>query len=178
MPLFEQSVKTVADYTNPLLMVPELQSTTPTAVIAELCATLERAGRLNDPAAFQSAVLARELLSPTSFSPGWALPHARFKGLAQLSFALARTRQPLVWTGDSRARVQTIFLFAVPELEARTYLSLVAALAKLSQSSDLLEQLLRAPDARAMYEVLEQIPLRRPQPPAAGNGAIRSLRAR
>jgi mannitol/fructose-specific phosphotransferase system IIA component (Ntr-type) len=178
VPLFENFLKTVADYTSPDLIVPELLSDTADGVITELCGTLERAGRLHDPPAFQAAVRARELMSPTSFSEGWALPHARLKGLSQLSFALARTRQPVVWPGDGRARVQTVFLFAVPEFEARTYLNLISALAKLNQTSDLLQQLLSAPDARSMYEVLEEVPLRRPQPPALATGVIRSLRAR
>jgi mannitol/fructose-specific phosphotransferase system IIA component (Ntr-type) len=129
-------------------------------VIAELCAILERHGRINDSAAFLNAVINRESLCPTSTAPGWALPHARHRGITQLSFVLARSAQPLVWFGEGTIRPQIIFLFAVPEAEAKTYLSVVAAVAKLSQNLALLAQLHTAPDAQAMIEVLGQVPLR------------------
>src|SRR5438270_8906732 len=147
-------------------MVPELQSKAAPAVIAELCSVLQRQGRLSDPAAFHDAIMARELISATSIAPGWALPHARLKGLTQLSFALARSSQPLVWFGEGGARPQTVFLFAVPEAESKTYLNLIAAVARLSQNPVLLEQLVRAPDGGSMFEVLEQVALRQRGPAA------------
>ena len=156
----DKSLKTLADYTSPALMVPELQSKAAAGVIAELCSVLQRQGLLNDPASFYDAVMTRELLSTTSFAPGWALPHARLKGLSQLSFALARSSQPIVWSGESGFRPQTVFLFAVPEEEAKTYLNVIAAVGRLNQNTALLEQLQHAPDGKTMFGVLEQIPLR------------------
>jgi mannitol/fructose-specific phosphotransferase system IIA component (Ntr-type) len=156
----DQSLKTLADYTSPGLMVPELRSNVAAGVIAELCSLLQRQGRLNDSAAFYEAVMRRELLSTTSFGSGWALPHARLKGLRQLSFALARSSQPLVWFGESGFRPQTVFLFAVREEEVKTYLDVIAAVARLNQNTALLEQLLHAPNGKTMFGVLEQIPLR------------------
>jgi mannitol/fructose-specific phosphotransferase system IIA component (Ntr-type) len=155
----DQSLKTLADYTSPALMVPELQSKVAAGVIAELCSVLQRQERLNDSATFYDAVMHRELLSTTLIAPGWALPHARLKGLRQLSFALARSSQPLVWFGESGFGPQTVFLFAVPEEEAKTYLNVIAALARLNQNTALLEQLLHAPDGKTMFGVLGQIPL-------------------
>jgi mannitol/fructose-specific phosphotransferase system IIA component (Ntr-type) len=146
-------------------MVPELQSRTAPDVIAELCSLLQRNERLPNSAAFYEAVMAREFLSPTSIPPAWALPHARLQGIAQLSFALARSSQPLVWFHEGGIRPQTVFLFAVPEGEARTYLSLVAAVARLNQNRVLLEQLRRAPDGKSMFKVLEQVHLREPRRP-------------
>jgi mannitol/fructose-specific phosphotransferase system IIA component (Ntr-type) len=156
-------LNTLADYTSTELMLPQVRSTTAADVISELGDALDRAGRLKDRAAFVEAVLARELISPTSFSTGWALPHARLPDLPQLSFALARTAQPLTWIGEKAARIQTVWLFAVPEPETKAYLNLIAAVAKLSQNNTLIEQILRAPDNRTMYSVLEQVPLRRLQ---------------
>lgn len=170
--------ETLANYTSPALMVPALQSRAPKEVIAELCSTLQRDGQLSDKASFYDAVMARELMSATSISPGWALPHARLKGLAQLSFVMARSSQPLVWFGENGLRVQTVLLFAVPEAEAKTYLSLIAAVAKLSQNDGLVEQLLRAPDSQSMFAVLRQVPLRQPRLPAIGSFKPRSLETR
>lgn len=155
-------------------MVPELESQAGAAVIAELCSVLQRQGRLSDPAAFYDAVMTRELMSATSIAPGWALPHARLKGLAQLSFALARSSQPLFWFGEAGFRLRTVFLFAVPEAEALTYLNLIAAVARLSQNPVLLEQLVRAPDRQSMFEVLQHVPLRQRGPAAVANSTTQS----
>lgn len=151
----EQTLKTLADFTSATLMVPELHTRTATGVIAELCSMLQRQGRLSDSARFYDAVLRRELLCTTAIEPGWALPHARLKEISQLSFALARSSQPLVWLGGLGP--QTVFLFAVPEAEAKTYLNVVSAVARLTQSPALLEQLRRAPDGEAMFAVLRQV---------------------
>src|SRR6266404_5655801 len=69
-------LNTLADYTSPALMVPELQSKVAAGVITELCSLLERQERLSDSAALYEAVITRELLSPTTIAPGWVLPHA------------------------------------------------------------------------------------------------------
>jgi nitrogen PTS system EIIA component len=159
---------TIAHYTSPGLMLPKLTQQEPTAVIKELCSALKREGRLTDTASFYKMVVSNEQRRSTAISPGWALPHARVKGLDQLSFALGRSITPLDWFGQSAERVQMVFLFAVPETAAAKYLTLVSGLAKLNQDPAMLEKLFYAPDSAAMFEVLDQIKLRQPKTPAAG----------
>jgi PTS system fructose-specific IIC component len=156
----DQSLKTLSDYTNPALMVPELSSKTAAGVIAELCSVLEGQGLLSDSSAFYDAVMARESLSQTVIAPGWALPHARLKWLTQLSFVLARSSQPLDWFGKGGIRPEMVFLFAVPESKAKTYLDLIAAVARLTQNVTLIEELRQATDGKMMFSILGQVPLR------------------
>ena len=165
--------RTLADFTSPALIIPELHLGAATEAIALLCCLLHQEGGVRDSAAFCGAVMAREFLSPTSLPPGWALPHARLQSITQLSFALARSAQPLVWCAESSIRPQIVFLFAVPESEAKTYLRVVSAVAKLSQNEFLFEQLRTAPDAHAMLEVLGQVPLRIRGLPPAVSASIR-----
>jgi PTS system fructose-specific IIC component len=140
-------------------MIPDAKGVTAPDVISELCEQLDRENRLGDRVAFMEAVMAREKMSPTSFPPGWALPHARIGNLSQLSFGLARTPQPFPWLGFPAAHVRLVWLFAVPELATKAYLNLVASIARLSQNASLVEQLIRAQDARNMFAILEQVPL-------------------
>ena len=155
----------IADYTAPALLLPEPRGITAAEVIGELVEALERAGRLTDRASFLDAVLAREKMSPTCLPIGWATPHARLPNLPQLSFALARPTRPLPWICSSKPLVQVIWLFAVPEQETRAYLNLIASVARFSQHSMRVEQLLVAPDARAMFDMLKEVPLRRSHQP-------------
>lgn len=159
-PLIAMSSNCLADYTSSSLMVSQLRGREPTAVIAELCGALERENRVPAYSLFYDAVIAREQLSSTAIGAGWALPHARLQGLPRLSFALGRTSRPLAWSVGARCPIHTVFLFAAPESEAKTYLALISAVAKLSQNPGLVEQLKSAPDPAAMFAVLHQAPLR------------------
>jgi mannitol/fructose-specific phosphotransferase system IIA component (Ntr-type) len=162
-------MSTLAQHTSPELIVSQLRSRTAAGVIGELCATLEREGRVKDPLSFYNAVMSHEALSSTAISPGWALPHARVPGLERLSFALGRSAAPLDWLQHGGEPVQLIFLFAVPETDGVSYLTLISGLAKLSQDPIRMERLLRAPDNQAMLEVLKQIRLPQPRPAAIQN---------
>lgn len=168
------SAQKLADYTTPALMVPQLQSQGRAAVIVELCALLQREGRLHDLTTFSDAVMRREQLSSTSIACGWALPHARLNGLPRLTFTLARSSQPFVWSTEALCPVHTVFLFAAPEPEAKTYLNLISAVARLSQNSALVDQLRRAPDARNMFAVLQQVPVFRATPVIPASAARRA----
>ena len=150
-------MSTVADYTERSLMVPLLRSRDAAAVVAELCSTLECQKRIGDLLPFYHGVISHEALSATVISPGWALPHARVAGIPQLCFALGRTAEPLAWFGGEP--VNMVFLFAVAEREAATYLSLLAGLARLGEDHVCLERLADAPDGQAMFEALRGIPL-------------------
>jgi len=156
----KESPSVVAHYTSPTLIIPELQSVTAADAIGELTEKLYRANRLVDIAAFLEAAMAREHLSPTSCAPCWALPHARLRDLPQLSFAFGRCSRPLSWIGDKTIRVKAVWLFAVPELETKPYLNLIASVARFSQNAPVLDQLMQAPNASTMYRILEQVPLR------------------
>ena len=164
--------RTLADFTDPDLVVAGLNRPTANSALSELCSLLQQKGRLEDSAKFHDAVLAREALSPTCFLPGWAFPHARLKELPELCFALGRTAQPVQWFGDAQALVQTIFLFAVPEHAGKAYLELVSTIARLSQNRDLCASLNHATDAQAMFRVLQNVAIYQTRPAASGARAF------
>ncbi|HWI60071.1 MAG TPA: PTS sugar transporter subunit IIA, partial [Bacillota bacterium] len=144
---------TLASYTSPELIFPQLLNRATPAVIGELCSALERHGRVKEPLPLFNAVMSHEMLSSSAMAPGWALPHARLKQLSQLSFALGRSRPALEWHGQAEPKVQLVFLSAIPETDGATYLTLISGLARLSQDAARLERLLQASNREAIYEV-------------------------
>lgn len=156
------NVTTLAQFTSPGLIVPRLRSRDAAAAIWELCLALQHEGRLKDSLPFYNTVMNHEFLGSTATSPGWALPHARIKGLSQLSFALGRSDPPLDWLGRGGQRVRMVFLFAVPETHSTTYLALISGLARLGQDPAGWESLLHAPDREAILNILGKIRLRQP----------------
>jgi fructose PTS system EIIBC or EIIC component len=163
-PVVPPIVTSLAEFTRPALILPQLRGQDATAVIGEMCAALLREGCIHDEAAFRTAVLNRESRCNTAMAPGWAMPHVRGSELPRLCFALGRTAQPLDWFGGVE-RVQTVFVLAVPDSQGMAYLNLISGLASLSGDTLRLERLHRAADSQAMFEVLSEVALR-PTPPA------------
>lgn len=149
---------TLADFTAPALLLPELRSVYTEAAIAELCSLLHREQRVQDLLPFYNSVLSRELLASTATSDGWALPHARIQGLDRISFAFGRSREPLNWLGNG-VGVSQVFLIAVPEGDT-SYLRLIAGLARLSKDQKRAERLLSASDQQSLFSLFQEISLR------------------
>lgn len=156
----------LSDFSQLELMLPDLRSRDAAAVVGELCTALNRAGKIPDVLPFYQVVLGREGLCSTANAPGVALPHVRTSHLPSLCFALGRTREPMPWFAGNWP-VHLVFLFAVPEQDAATYLTLMSGVARLTQDKLRWPQLLDAPDAKGMFEVLTEIHLRRPRSAAA-----------
>lgn len=157
----------LADYTSPGLILPCVQSPDARGVIADLCSTLERHGRIEDGAAFHDLVVSREERNGTAMAPRLVLPHARLAGIPGLCFALGRTAGPITWFGGAAATVRLVFLFAIPEPESGAYLGVISALAKLGSDPARLERLVQARDQRSLLDLLAEAPLPRQRMVAA-----------
>ncbi len=150
--------QTLADFTRPSLIIPFLQEGDAATVIQELSAAFQREGLLTDLLPFYQAVLNREYLGHTVAERGWAMPHAKAKGLNRPYFALGRWAPPKFWLSSAQP-VSLVFLFAIPDTEARGYLNLISGVARLSKQPELVKQLLASGDASQMFDVLGRVRL-------------------
>jgi mannitol/fructose-specific phosphotransferase system IIA component (Ntr-type) len=150
----------LADYTRPALLIPELRERDTPGIISELSQALHRNGSVPDVLPFYHAALNQELLSNSASDCGIAMPHARLGGLKQLQFALGLLPKPVVWAAKHSWPVQVVFLLAVPATDAAGYLHLLATLARLGQQPGLMLELRSASTPQAILRVLEKIRLR------------------
>lgn len=151
---------TLADYTQPGLIVPHLRERDTAGVVSELSQALQREGYVPDLLQFYHAALNQELLANSALECGLAFPHARLSAVRRLQFAFGRTPEPVSWGAKGSYPVQLIFLLAVPATDAASYLHLLASLAKLGQQTALLAELRVADSAEAILAALQQIRLR------------------
>ena len=154
------SLASLADYTQPVLIVPRLRERDVAGIISELSQVLQRQGCVPDVLPFYHAALNQELLSNSAMECGLALPHARLSGVKELKFALGRAPEPVSWGAKGSWRVQLVFLLAVPATNAAGYLHLLASLARLGQKTELLAELRTARDAEGMWKALEKVGVR------------------
>ena len=151
---------TLANYTQPALVVPRLLERDTAGIIGELARLLQCHGFVPDLLPFYHAALNQELLANSALPCGLAFPHARLSGLKRLQFAFGVAAHPVLWGASGSAPVQLVFLLAVPATDAVNYLHLLASLAKLGQRPELLAQLLQADCPHAVLAVLDQIKIR------------------
>jgi PTS system nitrogen regulatory IIA component len=144
----------IADLLGPDSVI-ELGSTTPDAVLAELAAPVARSLGL-DPRGLTSALAERERLGSTGVGEGVAIPHARVRGLTQLSACLGRARQGIDFRAiDGKPARLFLALFA-PENSAGTHLQALARVSRIFKNPAFREAALAAPDAAALRRVLEE----------------------
>jgi mannitol/fructose-specific phosphotransferase system IIA component (Ntr-type) len=155
---------TLARFTSLELIAPRMQSRDAATAVAELSTLMRNQGRIENLPAFSNAVIKREQLGSTAISAGCAIPHARVASLDRLSFALGRSTNPLPWFGQGSNPVRLVFLLAVPENDARTYLEAISGLARLSQDPFRMEGLIEASDQQEMFDILHQVHLRHVRP--------------
>jgi mannitol/fructose-specific phosphotransferase system IIA component (Ntr-type) len=159
-PVQTASALTLADYTGPALIQPELREQETAGVIKELSQLLQQEGCVPELLPFYNEALNREFLVNTATETGFAFPHARLSGVARMSFALGRSREPLVWGAKGSLPVNFVFLVAVPATDAASYLQLLSGLLRLGANPGSLRQLREAQDAYAILQVFQQVKLR------------------
>lgn len=150
---------TLADYTSPSLMIPELRGKDSVSAIQELSQVLQRENRIPDMLTFYHAALNHESLVSTDLESGMAFPHARLPGLQTPVFAVGRSNEPLYWGTRARRTVRFVFLIAMPDTDSTQYLLLISSLARLSLDTVLMEKLRGSRNAEEMFNVLQQVKL-------------------
>ena len=150
---------TLADFTEPDLLVPELLNERQESVIAELSRRLKEAGRIKNARAFSRAVLDHESMVSTVFD-GVAFSLARGQIARELSFAIGLSRYGVRWGKGNAPTVFTVVLFAVPASAERVHLSLVMTFSALLKGKVFFPALRQSKHPKEMFEALNQASLR------------------
>jgi len=150
---------TLADFTSPALIVPQLLAEDAASAIMELSQALQRRGCVGELAGFYRAVMERELLAPTDIETTMAIPHVRLPGLGKLSFAFGRSANGICWRANAPSEVRLVFLIAVPEFDASRYLLLISGLARIAKDERLWQQLHNAQTSFEIFEIFRRVQL-------------------
>jgi mannitol/fructose-specific phosphotransferase system IIA component (Ntr-type) len=147
---------TLAQFTEPNLLVPRLLSESRDHAVAELSNRLENVGRIENARAFMQAVLNHESLVSAVFDEV-AFPLARGTAVKELSFAIGLSQPGICW-GVSRApTVHVVVLFAVPLSAEQNYLSLVMSFANFLKDEIAFSALRGCAQPEDMFTVLKHV---------------------
>lgn len=102
------------------------------------------------------SLFAREKLGSTGLGQGIAIPHGRIKGLKEAVGAVVRTRQPIAFDAPDGQNVSIIFVLLVPDRATDMHLQILSELAQMFSEKPFREQLLAAPDAAGLHQLITQ----------------------
>lgn len=143
------------DFLRQEAVIAELSGDGPPAVLTQLARPVAQAFRL-DERRLVEALLEREKLGSTGVGEGVAIPHAKVPGLPALAASLGRSSGGVDFKAiDGRPTRLFLALFA-PESAAGSHLKALARVSRLFKSAAFREALLVAPDAEAMWRLVQQ----------------------
>lgn len=96
----------------------------------------------------------RERLGSTGIGGGIALPHGRLNGISQCVAAVIRIRDPLDFDSLDEQPVYLAIALLVPADASKQHLQVLASLARLFSETKRRQRILKAQDAKALYEML------------------------
>lgn len=119
---------------------------------------MEKAGFVNDKAAYLATVNERENKGSTGIGFGVAIPHGKSSGVVSAGLAFARLAKPIDWNSLDGKPVQIVFLIGVPEKDAgNEHLKILIALSKKLIHEDFRQKLLAINSAAELYTVLQSV---------------------
>lgn len=99
-------------------------------------------------------LIERETTMTTYLGNGVALPHVRVKMPRRFIFAVGRSRTGIAYDGVTEPSKLNIILLLIANENARDYLAVLAAVARLARDRDFVNGLVEAPDLDVLYDRL------------------------
>lgn len=129
-------------YASARTFVPRLNGETVADVLTELSHRL--AGTGVDPAAVLQAALSRELIRGSGLGNGVAVPHARIDTLPRALVAIGRSTRGVDFDARDGTFAKLIILIVTPTNDTETQLQLLASIARVCATRDVVDRLLAA----------------------------------
>jgi PTS system nitrogen regulatory IIA component len=106
------------------------------------------------PAAVLAGLNERELLGPTGFGQGVAIPHAKIDGLDDIYALFARLGEPVEYKAIDGRPVDLVFVLLSPPDAGAEHLKALAAISRVTRDGATLERLRGARSRDALAAVL------------------------
>ncbi|UWE03251.1 PTS fructose transporter subunit IIABC [Laceyella sacchari] len=145
----------ITDLLKPDTIIMELQATTKEAVIDELVAKLDEAGRLADRNKFKEAILKREASGSTGIGDGIAIPHAKTDAVKTPSICFGKSVQGIDYETLDGQPAHLFFMIAAGEGADEAHLETLSRLSVLLMDSTFRQQLEQAHTAEELVALIQ-----------------------
>jgi mannitol/fructose-specific phosphotransferase system IIA component (Ntr-type) len=107
-----------------------------------------------EPERVVEALVEREELGSTSVGEGFAIPHCKTQGLAQIAIALARFTDGIDFEGTGHDPVRFVFVVLSPPDQPAAHLQVLSQIARVLKRRELRSELLSAADASEVVSAI------------------------
>ena len=136
----------------------DLKATERESAILELIQLLDNEGYLLSKEEFHQDVMKREELGNTAVGFGVAIPHGKSKAVKEAAIVFGRSQTGVDWNSFDGSLVNTVFLLAVPGLEASDqHLRILALLSRALINDEFREALSAAQTSEEVLQILEGV---------------------
>lgn len=148
---------TLADILTPEQIIPELQASNRWEAIDELIQHLVSVGKIKPEhrEGITAAVKKRESSMSTGIGIGVGIPHASTDLIFEVTGAFGRSKKGVNFDALDNQPVRLVMLFLVPQGQFQKHLHTLANIAKLLHNKEFRLALEEAPDAAAMFGVIQ-----------------------
>ena len=146
----------IGDYFNSLDIIPCLASLTKEDVLEELTEKLVARHAAIDREEVLRVLLERELLGSTGIGGGIAIPHAKLLHGGDPIVVFGRSTKGIAYDALDGKPVNLFFLLIADANSFDLYLKLLARISRLLKDRALRRDLLEAPDADALYDIIQE----------------------
>src|SRR6266481_6205601 len=147
----------LGDILGPDNIVPDLQATDRWKAIDELINNLVTTGKIKPEHrdAIAAVVKKRETSMSTGIGFGIGIPHASTDLIYEVVGAFGRSKKGVNFDALDNQPVNLVMLFLVPQGQFQKHLHTLANIAKLLHKKEFRQALEAAPDAEAMYRIIQ-----------------------
>jgi len=135
-------------------MVINLSAAAKEAVLDELIAKLDEAGRLNNREEMKQAILAREAQGSTGIGEGIAIPHAKTPAVKTPAIAFGLSREGIDFDSLDGQKAHLFFMIAATADANQAHLATLALLSQMLMDESFRQELLRAETAEQVLEIV------------------------
>jgi mannitol/fructose-specific phosphotransferase system IIA component (Ntr-type) len=153
-----QFIMELTDLIKPELILTDLKSKNRWEVIEELIDYLveKKVIKAEDRDSIVDVVKKREQTMSTGIGFGVGLPHASTTLISEVVGVMGRSKEGIEFDALDNQKVKLVLLFLVPKGQFQKHLHTLSNIAKLLHRQEFLQELLDAPDANAMYEIIKK----------------------
>ncbi|RYL95049.1 PTS fructose transporter subunit IIA [Sporolactobacillus sp. THM7-4] len=134
----------------------DLKSTTKKDVLDELANTLNKAGKLNDLAAYRAAIDKRESESTTGIGDGVAIPHSKTPAVKEAAIAFGRSKEGVDFQSLDGQPAHLFFMIAAEDGANATHLEALSTLSTFLIKPDFREKLMNAESREDVIRIFEE----------------------
>ena len=148
----------LGDILGPDNILPELQAADRWLAIDELISNLVTTGKIKpeNRDAISAVVKKRETSMSTGIGFGIGIPHASTDLITEVVGAFGRSKTGVNFEALDNQPVNLVMLFLVPQGQFQKHLHTLAGIAKLLHKKEFRQALEDAPDAPAMYKIIQE----------------------